>query len=202
MSHILYLTASARGEASHSRQISGEFLQAWLQAHPGDTVTTRDLSQQDIPHVTEEFIGAMYTPAEARTDAQKQLLTLSDTLIGELKAADVYVFGIPMYNFSVPAVFKAYIDQIARVNETWTPSYEGLLKNKKAFIVTARGGGGYGPGEVRAAANFEDPYIQTVLGFVGVTDVSLVHINNTANGEEAPKSLAAAREQIRTLAGA
>ncbi len=200
MSQILYVTSSPRGESSHSSQISGEFVEAWLQAHPGDTVVTRDLNPQTIPHVTEELIGAMYTPAEARTDAQKQVLALSDTLIAELKAADVYVFAVPMYNFSVPAVFKAYIDQIARVNETWSPSYEGLLKNKKAFIVTARGGGGYGPGETRAAANFEDPYLQTVLGFVGVTDVTFVHINNTANGEEAPKSLTAAREQIKMLA--
>lgn len=200
MSNVLYVTASPRGEASHSRQISGEFIEAWLQAHPGDTVTPRDLSQQDIPHVTEEFIGAMYTPAEARTPAQNEVLTLSDTLIAEMKAADVYVFAVPMYNFSVPAVFKAYIDNVVRVNETFTPSYEGLLKNKKAVVVTARGGGGYGPGEMRAAANFEDPYIQTVLGFLGVTDQSYIHINNTANGDEAPKSLAAAREQIKTLA--
>ncbi len=201
MSNVLYVNSSPRGEASHSRQISGEFVEAWLQAHPGDTVVTRDLATQDIPHVTEEFIGAMYTPAEARTPAQKEVLTLSDTLIAELKAADVYVFAVPMYNFSVPAVFKAYIDQVLRVNETWTMSYEGLLKNKKAFVVTARGGGGYGPGEARAAANFEDPYLQTALGFVGVTDVTFVHINNTSNGEEAPKSLAAAREQIKALVG-
>ncbi len=200
MSHVLYITASARGEASHSRQISGEFIEAWLQAHPGDTVTSRDLAKQDIPHVTEEFIGAMYAPAEARTPAQKEVLALSDTLIAELKAADIYVFAVPMYNFSVPSVFKAYIDNVARVNETWTMSYEGLLKNKKAFVVTARGGGGYGPGEVRAAANFEDPYLQAAFGFLGVTDMTFVHINNTSNGEEAPKSLAAAREQIKTLA--
>ncbi len=202
MSHILHVTASARGEASHSRQISGEFLEAWLQAHPGDAVTTRDLGHQAIPHVTEEFIGAMYTPAEARTPAQKEVLALSDTLIAELKAADIYVFAVPMYNFSVPAAFKAYIDNVARVNETFAPSYEGLLKNKKAFVVTARGGGGYGSGEAREAYNFEDPYVRTVLGFLGVTDVTFVHVNNTANGDEAPKFLAAAREQIKALAGA
>ena len=200
MSQILHVTASPRGESSHSRQISGEFVEAWLQAHPGDTVVTRDIGHQDVPHVTEEFIGAMYTPAEARTDAQKQLLALSDTLIAEMKAADVYVFAVPMYNFSVPAVFKAYVDNIARVGETFSPSYEGLLKNKKAVVVTARGGGGYGPGEERAGINFEDPYLQTVLGFIGVTDQSYIHINNTSNGEEAPKSLAAAREQIQMLA--
>ncbi len=200
MSQILYVTSSPRGESSHSSQISGEFVQTWLQAHPGDTVVTRDLNPQTIPHVTDEFIGAMYTPAEARTPAQKELVVLSDTLIGELKAADIYVFAVPMYNFSIPSVFKAYIDQVVRVGETFTRSYEGLLKNKKAFVVTARGGGGYGSGEAHAGLNFEDPYVQTVLGFVGVTDVTFIHINNTTSGEEAAKSLTAAREQIKALA--
>ena len=132
MTHILHLDASARGEASHSRLISGEFVQAWLQAHPGDTVTYRDLGHQPIPHVTEAFIYAMYTPAEARTPEQKAALALSDELIGELQAADLYVFGIPMYNFSVPSVFKAYIDQVVRAGRDVQPAnYEGLLKTRR-----------------------------------------------------------------------
>ena len=202
MTHILHLNASARGAASHSRQISSEFVQAWLQAHPGDTVTHRDLGHQAIPHVSEEFIGAMYTPAEARTPAQVEALKLSDELIGELQAADVYVFGIPMYNFGVPSVFKAYIDRIARVGVTFSPSYEGLLKNKKVIFVTARGGGGYGPGEARESYNFEDPYLRAVFSFVGVTDQTYIHVNNTSRGDETPTALAAAREQIKTLTGA
>lgn len=203
MTHILHLDASARGAASHSRQISGEFVQAWLQAHPGDTVTTRDLGHQAIPHVSEEFIGAMYTPAEARTPAQVAALKLSDELIGELQAADVYVFGIPMYNFGIPSVFKAYIDHVARANVTFNPAtYEGLLKNKKMFVVTARGGGGYGPGEAREAYNVQDPAIRNVFGFIGVMDQTFIHVNNTSRGEETPAALAAAREQVKTLAGA
>ena len=203
MTHILHLDASARGTASHSRQISGEFVEAWLRAHPGDTVTTRDLGHQAIPHVSEEFIGAMYTPAESRTPAQVEALKLSDELIGELQAADIYVFGIPMYNFGIPSVFKAYIDHIARANVTFRPAtYEGLLKNKKMFVVTARGGGGYGPGEAREAYNVQDPAIRNVFGFIGVTDQTFIHINNTSRGDETPAALAAAREQIKTLAGA
>ena len=202
MAHILHLDASPRGDSSHSRQISGEFVQAWLQAHPGDTVTVRDLGHQAIPHVSEEFIGAMYTPAEARTPAQVEVLKLSDELIGELQAADVYVFGVPMYNFSTPSVFKAYIDQIARVGVTFTPSYEGLLKNKKAIFVTARGGGGYGPGEAREAYNFQDPYLRSVFAFVGVTDQAFIHVNNTSRGEETEALLAPAREQIKSLTAA
>ncbi len=86
----------------------------------------------------------------SRTPEQNAALALSDELVGELQAADLYVFGIPMYNFNVPSVFKAYIDQVVRAGVTFNPSnYEGLLKNKKMVVVTARGGGGYGPGEAR-----------------------------------------------------
>jgi len=203
MTHILHLDASARGAASHSRQISGEFVQAWLQAHPGDTVTHRDLGHQALPHVSEEFIGAMYTPAESRTPAQVEALRLSDELIGELQAADVYVFGIPMYNFGVPSVFKAYIDHVARAGVTFNPAnYQGLLTDKKMFAVTARGGGGYGPGEAREAYNVQDPTIRNVFAFLGVTDTTFIHVNNTSRGNETPAALAAAREQVKTLAGA
>lgn len=200
MSHILHLDASARGGSSHSRQISGEFVEAWLQAHPGDTVTSRDIGHQPIPHVTEEFIGAMYTPVDSRTPEQIELLKLSDEMITELKSADIYVFGIPMYNFGVPSVFKAYIDNVARAGETFNPAtYEGLLKNKKLFVVTARGGGGYGPGEAREAYNSQDPTIRNVFGFLGVSDVAFIHVNNTNRGEESVAALAEAREQIKTL---
>ena len=203
MTHILHLDASARGGASHSRQISSEFVQAWLQAHPGATVTRRDLGHQAIPHVSEEFIGAMYTPAEARTPEQAEALNLSNELIGELQAADVYVFGVPMYNLSIPSVFKSYIDQIVRPNETWNlATHEGLLKNKKVVFVTARGGGGYGQGEARESYNFEDPYLRTILGFIGVTDQTFIHVNNTLRGGETASSLAAVREQIKTFAEA
>lgn len=201
MTHILHLDASARGSASHSRTVSGELVAAMKDADPTATVTYRDLGHQDIPYVSEPLIGAMYTPAEARTTEQKAVLALSDELIAELKAADVYVFGIPMYNFSVPGVFKSYIDQVARINETWNPAtYEGLLKNKRAIVVTARGGGGYGPGEAREAYNVQDPTIKNVLGFMGVTDLEFIHVNNTAGGDDAVNgALAEARAKIAAL---
>lgn len=185
MTHILHLDSSPRGEASHSHQTSCEFVQAWLLAHPGDTVTSRDLGHQAIPHVTEEFIGAMYTPAEARTPAQAAALTLSDELIGELQTANVYVFGIPMYNFGVPSVLKAYIDQIARAGVTFNPAtYEGLLKNKKRFVVTARGGGGYGPGEAHESLNVQEPSLRTAFGLIGVSNIEFIHLNNLMPGDE------------------
>lgn len=202
MTHILHVNSSPRGAGSQSRLISGELVEAILAAHPGTTVTNRDLGHQEVPFVTEAFIGAMYTPAEARTSEQKALLTLSDEMIAELKAADVYVFGIPMYNFGVPAVFKAYIDYVARAYETFNPAtYEGLLKNKKAYVVSAHGGAGYGPGQERESYNQLVPTLRGVLGFLGVTDVEFVSVEGTSAPEEkrAPV-LAAAREQIKKIA--
>lgn len=202
MAHLLHLTVSPRGAKSHSRQISSEFVQAWLQAHPGDTVTLRDIGRQDIPHVTEELIDAFYTPAEHRTPAQLDLLTLSDELVSELQAANLYVFSMPMYNFGVPAVFKAYIDLIVRIGITVTSNWEGQLKDKKVVFVIVRGGGGYGAGEARESYNFQDPYLRTVMSCLGVTDQTYIHLTSMSNGDEAPKSLAAARAQIKEIAGA
>jgi len=203
MTHILHVDASARGAASHSRTVSGELVAAMQAADPSATVTTRDVGHQDVPYVTEEFIGAMYTPAESRTDAQKSLLALSDEMIAELRAADTYVFGIPMYNFSVPAVFKSYIDQVVRAGETFNPAnYQGLLKDKKAIVVTARGGGGYGPGEAHENMNVQDPLMRNVLGIMGLTDVEFIHVNGTLGGDDVVNgALAAARAKIAELTG-
>jgi FMN-dependent NADH-azoreductase len=204
MTHILHVNASPRGEGSQSRLISNELVEALKAAHPDMTVTDRDLGHQVIPFVTEPFIYAMYTPQEARTPEQKELLTLSDELIAELKAADVYVFGVPMYNFGVPAVFKAYIDYVARANETFNPAtYEGLLKNKKAYVVSAHGGAGYGPGQERESYNQLVPTLRGVLGFLGVTAVEFISVEGTSAPEEkrAPM-MDAAREKIKQIAKA
>lgn len=202
MTHILHVNASPRGDASQSRTISHELVEAMKSAHPDATVTDRDLGHQTIPFVTEPFISAMYTPEAARTPEQKELLTLSDELVDELFAADVYVFGVPMYNFGVPAVFKAYIDYVARANRTFNPAtYEGLLKNKKAIVVSAHGGAGYGPGQERESYNQLVPTLRGVLGFLGVTDVEFISVEGTS-APEAVKApvLAAARAKIAELA--
>ena len=201
MTHILHVNASPRGGSSQSRTISNELVDAMVTAHPGTTVTDRDLGHQVIPFITEPFIGAMYTPKESRTPEQRELLQLSDELIAELFAADVYVFGVPMYNFGVPAVFKAYIDYVARANETFNPAtYEGLLKNKKAIVVSAHGGAGYGPGQERESYNQLVPTLRGVLGFLGVTDVEFVSVEGTsAPAEKQAPILAAAREKIASL---
>ncbi len=203
MSHILHIDSSALGEASHSRQLSGELVAALRAKDPSTTVTYRDLGHGALPFVSETFVYGMYTPEDARTPEQRESLRLSDELIAELHAADLYVFGVPMYNFSVPAVFKAYIDLVVRANATFVPgTYEGLLKGKRAIVVAARGGGGYGPGEQREAYNFQDPLVRAAFGLAGVTDIEFVHVNNTAGGDDVKNGqLAAARARIAELAG-
>ncbi len=202
MAHLLHLTASPRGTKSYSRRVSSKLVDAWLEAYPYDIVTARDIGHQTIPYMTEELIDAFYTPASERTAAQTERLRFSDELVEELQSADVYIFSMPMYNFSVPAVFKAYIDLIVRIGVTVTSSWEGLLKNKKAFIVTSRGGGGYGAGEARESYNFEDPYLKTVLELIGITDQTFVHVPDTSSVEDALIALAAAEARVKAIVAA
>jgi len=176
MPTLLHLDSSPLGEASISRHLTNEFTRTWKDGNPNGKIITRDLTTTTIPPVSAAFVGAIYTPADVLTPAQKELLTLSDTLVAELFAADEYVFGVPMHNFGVPSVLKLWIDQIARVNKTFsyaTGTPVGLLTGKKATILIASGGI-YDAGTAMASYNFVEPYLRTVLGFLGVTDVTVI----------------------------
>jgi len=201
MAQLLHLDASPRGDRSHSRKLSREFVESWVAAHPGDTVTYRDLGHAPVPLVSEEWIAAVYTPAEAQTSATRELLRTSDELIDELFAADIYVFGVPMYNFGVPAGFKAYIDQIVRVGRTFSvPNFEGLLKGKRMFLAMAAGQD-YAVGAPMANYNYVLPYLQAVFGFLGVTDVTTIAVATGAGGEDLANSEVKARDRIADAVG-
>ncbi len=205
MTHILHLDTSARGAASHSRRVSKEFVDALLQKHPGATVTYRDLGHEPVPHVSEAFVqAASYGVRAGIAPADPSVLAVSDALIAELKAAAIYVFGVPMYNFGVPSVLKAYIDQVVRAGVTFNPqNYQGLLQGKKMYVVTARGGGGYGPGESREAYNQQDGQICVAFGLMGVTDIEFVHVENSHAGDDVRQaSLDKAHTRIEQLASA
>lgn len=182
MSTLLHIDSSPLGEASISRHLSNEFVQQWKKANPEGKVITRDLTTTAIPSITASFIGAIYTPEESLTADQKQLLSLSDSLIAELEAADEYVLGVPMHNFSIPSVLKLWIDQISRVNKTFsyaTGSPIGLLKDKKATILVASGGT-YDAGTAMASFNFVEPYLRTLFGFLGVTNTTFLSAGGAA----------------------
>jgi FMN-dependent NADH-azoreductase len=179
---LLHIDSSPLGDHSISRHLSAEFVKNWKLAHPDGTVIHRDTTTSAIPPVTAAWVGAAYTPEDALNPGQKEVLALSDTLIAELFAADEYVLGVPMHNFSIPSTLKLWIDQIARVNKTFsysTGAPVGLLKGKKATILIASGGN-YDAGTALASYNHAEPYLRTVFGFLGVTDVTVISAGGSA----------------------
>ena len=182
MPTLLHIDSSPLGDASISRQLTKEFVQTWKEANPNGKIIIRNLTDSALTPVTAEWVGAAYTPEHARTPAQRELLTTSDTLIDELQSADQYVFGVPMHNFGVPSTLKLWIDLIARAGKTFsyangTP--QGLLQGKKAtFLVAA--GGNYDASTTMASFNFVEPYLRTVFGFLGVADVTFITAGGAA----------------------
>jgi FMN-dependent NADH-azoreductase len=210
MAHLLHIDSSPRGERSHSRRMTREFVEQWKQAHPGDTVTYRDLGRNPVPHVDEPWIAAAFTSPEQRTPELWEAIGISDRLVDEFLAADIYVIGVPMYNFTVPSTFKAYIDQIVRIDRTFAfePDdsanvFRTLVLGKKMFIIETRGDSGYQPGGRYEKMNHQDPYLVTVFGFIGITDITFVHVENDEyGGQKLAESIANARTKITELVAA
>jgi FMN-dependent NADH-azoreductase len=207
MAHLLHIDSSPRGERSRSRRMTREFVEQWKQAHPDDTIAYRDIGRNPVPHVDEPWIAAAFIPPEQRTPQLWEAIRISDLLVEEFLAADIYVIGVPMYNFSVPSTFKAYIDQIVRIGRTvaFEPEdsahvYKPLVLGKKMFIIEARGDSGYEPGGRYEKMNHHDPYLNAVFGFIGITDITFIHVENDEYGEQKlAESIANARAKIIEL---
>jgi FMN-dependent NADH-azoreductase len=192
--HILQINASARIAGSQSRALTKKLVDRLRMADA--QVTQRDIGQTPPPIITEDWVTANFTPEEDRTAQQRDILAPSDHLVAEIEAADTLVIGLPIYNFGVPAAFKAWVDQIARAGRTFKYSASGpvgLLKGKKAYIVIASGGTKAG-----SEIDFATPYIRHVLGFIGITDVEIIAADQLALDPEA--TLKAANEAIEQLA--
>ncbi len=168
--NILHINSSARSEGSVTRSLSQAIVDAVSTA---DTkIVERDLGRSPLPLLNEAWVAANFTPDEARTEAQTESLALSDALIAEIEAADTIVFGIPVYNFGVPAAFKAWIDLVARARKTFKYTETGpvgLLEGKRALVSVASGGTPSG-----SEIDFATPYIKHVLGFLGIHDVTII----------------------------
>lgn len=191
MTTILRIDASARRAGSISRQLADTVI-ARLNA---DEVITRDLTTS-LPQIDEEWVGANFTPADQRSDAQRDKLALSDSLIDELNRADTLVIGLPVYNFGVPAAFKAWVDQVARAGITFQYTEngpEGLLQGKRAVVVYASGGVPMG-----SAVDFASGFVRQVLAFIGITDVEFIEASGVA--VDADAALKAANDAIAALA--
>lgn len=181
MPTLLHLNSSPLA-SSISRELTNEFVNTWTAANPDGTVIQRDLTLSPPSHIDAQWIGANFTPAADRTPEQKALLSLSDQLIAELQQADEYVFGVAMHNFSIPSTLKLWIDQIARAGHTFSYGPDGprgLLQNKKATVIIASGGT-YNVGTPLEALNFVEPYLKTVLGFIGIKNIEFVTAGGAA----------------------
>lgn len=189
---VLHIDASARFEASVSRKLSARVVEKL----GAERVIRRDLAAEPIPDVSEDWTSGAYIAPEERTVEQKTALAISDALVAELQEADVVVIGTPVYNFTVPAALKAWMDQVARANVTfrYTESGpEGLLEGKRAILAVASGGT-----EIGSEIDFLTPYARHFLGFIGITDVDVVASDRLMGDAEA--SYRRAEEGLERLA--
>ena len=196
---ILQINASARSEGANSTRLA-DALTARLKAiSPAAAVEVRDLARNPHPIIDEAALGALFTPAADRTPEQAARVALDDALIAQVQSADAIVLGVPMYNFGTPVQLKAWVDAIARAGVTfrYTESGpEGLLKGKRVYVALARGGRYRG-----TEADAQVPWLKTVLGFLGMTDIEFVYAEGLAMGEDsATRAFAEAQEQIDALA--
>jgi FMN-dependent NADH-azoreductase len=192
---ILQINSSARAGNSHSTRLANSLVERLRAEHPEATHTLRDLGVTPHPMLDEIALQALFTPADQRTPEQAARVAQDDALIAEIQAADVVVFGVPMYNFGVPAQLKNWIDAISRAQVTFRYTAngpEGLLKGKKVYVALTRGG------LYRDTPNdTQTPYLQTFFGFLGMTDVQFVYAEGLNMGPEAEqKALSSALEQI------
>ena len=188
---ILRIDASARKSGSISRDLVDRIVAKASTAR----VITRDLADTPVPQINEDWIGANFTPADTRTEAQTETLALSDTLVAELMDADTIVIGLPIYNFGVPSALKAWIDMVARAGVTFRYSEagpEGLLTGKRAILAVASGGTKSG-----SEMDFATGNIRHVLGFMGITDVTIVAADQLMIDADA--TMKAANEQLDAL---
>lgn len=195
---ILQINASARTDGSNSTRIADTITARLTSLHPDAAVEIRDLARDPHPVLDETALAALFTPAEQRSTEQAARVALDDAVIAQLQSADAIVIGVPMYNFGIPTQLKAWIDAIARAGVTFrytAAGPEGLVVGKKVYVALARGG------LYRdTPADTQVPYLKTVLGFLGMTDIEFVYAEGFAMGEEsAARALEQAHAQIEAI---
>jgi len=199
MTTLLQINSSLFAGNGQSSQLSDKFVAAWKDSNPQGRVVTRDLSAQPVPHLDAERFGAFLAAPDARTPAQRAVVEFSDGLIEELRNADVIVLGLPMYNFGIPSTLKAYFDHVARAGVTFRYTAngpEGLLQNKKVYVMAARGGLYAG-----TPRDSQSVYVRDFLAFIGLTDVEFIYAEGLSMGEDSKrKALTDADAAIGQLA--
>lgn len=196
MATLLHLNVSPRGDASTSRR-AGQLVRDQLAAHHGElTVIERDLAAQPLPPIDAAFTNANMAVADGRTDADPAALALSETLIAELRAADVVLITTPMHNFTVPASLKTWIDLVVRTDRTFarTPQGKrGLLRDRPVLAVVSCGG--RFSDDAASQRDFFSPYLTYVLETIGLKRVEILRMESTSRG---PEYVARAFDQLRS----
>ena len=200
MKTLLVINSSVSGTSSVSRTLVEHAVAEFAKADPGARIVRRDVGEAPIPHLTAETLaGVRGTP---QTEAEQRTRRLSDELIAELRAADTIIIGAPMYNFGVPTGLRAWFDHVLRAGETFAYSEagpKGLLAGKRAIVIESRGGL-YSEGPAKAA-DFQEPYLGQLLGFIGVTEVAFVHAEKIGFGPQAREAaVATAKMQLSGVA--
>lgn len=195
---ILQINSSARTEGSHSTKLANALVERLSATQSQAEVTVRDLGRTPHPMLDETALQALFTPAEQRTPEQAARVALDDALIAEIQLANVVVLGVPMYNFGVPTQLKSWIDAISRAQVTFRYTEqgpEGLLKGKKVYVVLTRGGL-----YRNTPTDTQTPYLKTLFGFLGMTDVQFMYAEGLAMGPEAEQAaLESAQQQIEEV---
>ena len=184
MTTLLQINSSINNGNGQSSQLAAKFVAAYVESHSGTQVVKRDLATgaDAVPHLTAERFGAFITKPEERSAAQHSVVEYSDALVNELKAADVIVLGLPMYNFGVPSQLKSYFDHIARAGVTFKYTEKGpvgLLTGKKAYVFAARGGLYAG-----TPLDTQTGYVRDFLRFIGISEVEFVYAEGLAISAE------------------
>ena len=186
MSSILLVTSSPRGAASHSTRVATELAARLRKANPSSTLVVRDLAANPLPHIDPDYSTGIYTPAEARTQRQAEVVAVSDAALDELFAADTVILATGFINFGISSTLKSWIDHISRSGKSFAYGEngpKGLVTGKKVYVVLASGGI-YSEG---AAVQMDHaiPYLRSVLGFMGMTDVEVIRVEGVGMGPEA-----------------
>jgi FMN-dependent NADH-azoreductase len=170
--HLLHLDSSLRPAGdSRSRRLTAHYADAWRAAHPDGAVTYRDLAADPIPHLGADAFFANFVAPEDQTDAQRTQRALTETLVGEVLAADTIVLGMGLYNFGVPSTVKAWFDRI--VVPGVTLGEEGGLLGGRRLVLALAAGGGYGEGTPRHGWDHREPWLRHAFEQLGITDVEV-----------------------------
>ncbi len=198
MKTLLQIQTSMFAGGGQSSRLAQEFVAEWRKSNRNGRVVVRDIGAEPIPHLTAERFQSFLAAPEARTPEQHAVAGFSDTLIDELRQADVIVLGLPMYNFGVPSTLKAYFDHVARSGQTFSYTEKGpkgLLTGKKAYVFAARGGVYAG-----TPLDTQTAYVRDFLRFIGVDDVEFIYAEGLAMGDAAKAdALAKASNAIQAL---